>query len=275
MISGQTQIIAHIGVPTEGFISPMIYNPWFEAKGIDTVVIPFGCEEKDYHGFLKSVFRLRNIVGALITMPHKIETVKLVDQISTTAKICGACNAVRKHSDGKLIGDMFDGEGFTQGVLSMGRSIKGKNALVLGNGGAGSAIAASLAQKDLKKLGLFDIKTRASELLASKLRKYYPQLDIEPACKDPRGWDIIVNATPAGMKKNDPLPIDLNVISSSTLVGDAVLHKYETNFIRKAKQKGCPTQTGIQMLFHQIPSYLDFFGFPAATPEELRAVAKI
>ena len=124
MISGYTKIIAHIGLPTEGFISPMIYNPWFETKGIDTIVVPFGCEEKDYADFFKSVFRLRNIVGALITMPYKIRTLGLLDRTSITAQICGACNAVRRQPDGKLIGDMFDGEGFTRGVLTFGRSIR-------------------------------------------------------------------------------------------------------------------------------------------------------
>ena len=116
MITGRTRIIAHLGVPTESFKAPMIYNPWFEAKGIDAVVVPMGCEAEDYPDFLRLVFRLRNIAGALITMPHKVTTVGLLDEASITVKVCGACNAVKRDDAGRLIGDMFDGEGFLRGV---------------------------------------------------------------------------------------------------------------------------------------------------------------
>ena len=120
MISGTTKIIAHLGVPTESFRAPMIYNPYFEDRGIDAVVVPMGCEPEDYPNFLRLVFRLRNIAGALITMPHKATTVGLLDEASTTVKVCGACNAVRRDNEGRLIGDMFDGEGFVRGVLRTG-----------------------------------------------------------------------------------------------------------------------------------------------------------
>ncbi|MGR3448788.1 MAG: shikimate dehydrogenase family protein, partial [Paracoccus sp. (in: a-proteobacteria)] len=109
MISGHTKLIAHLGVPTESFKAPMIYNPWFEARGIDTVVVPMGCETADFPAFMPLLARLRNFVGALITMPHKVAVVDLLDQVSTAVRICGACNAVRRDEAGALIGDMFDG----------------------------------------------------------------------------------------------------------------------------------------------------------------------
>ena len=115
MISGKTKIIAHLGYPTESFKAPMIYNPYFEDRGIDAVVVPMGAKPENYSDVLKAVFSLSNIAGALITMPHKMTTVGLLDEVTTTVKIAGACNAVRRRSDGKLIGDMFDGEGFVRG----------------------------------------------------------------------------------------------------------------------------------------------------------------
>ena len=93
IISGHTRFIAHLGVPTESFKAPMIYNPWFEARGIDAVVVPMGCEADDFAAFLPLLFRMRNIAGALITMPHKVSVVGLLDETSTTVKVCGACNA--------------------------------------------------------------------------------------------------------------------------------------------------------------------------------------
>ena len=145
MISGHTKLIAHLGVPTESFKAPMIYNPWFEARGIDTVVVPMGCETADFPAFMPLLARLRNFAGALITMPHKVAVVDLLDQVSTAVRICGACNAVRRDEAGALIGDMFDGEGFVRGVLRKGRAVAGASVLVVGTGGVGSAIAASLA----------------------------------------------------------------------------------------------------------------------------------
>jgi shikimate dehydrogenase len=120
MINGDTEIIAHIGFPTHAFKAPMIYNPWFEKAGVNVIVVPMGCQAQDYPDFLRSVFKLSNIRGALITMPHKVTTTELVDEVLPTAAIAGSCNAVRLGPDGRLQGDMFDGEGFVRGVLRKG-----------------------------------------------------------------------------------------------------------------------------------------------------------
>src|SRR5438876_11570928 len=112
MIRGTTSLIAHIGYPTHAFEAPMIYNPYFEQAGIDAVVVPMGCQAEHYPDFLRAVFKLTNIRGALITMPHKVSTVGLLDEVSATVQIAGSCNAVRRNDDGRLVGDMFDGAGF-------------------------------------------------------------------------------------------------------------------------------------------------------------------
>src|SRR6266542_5597900 len=87
MISGKTTLIAHIGYPTEAFKAPLIYNPWFDAHGIDAVVVPMGVKAEDYPATLKALFTLTNIRGALVTMPHKVTTVSLADEVTTTAQI--------------------------------------------------------------------------------------------------------------------------------------------------------------------------------------------
>src|SRR5215469_13734276 len=156
MIDGRTRIIAHIGYPTETFKSSMIYNPFFEHREINASVVPMGCKSEDYAAFLKLVFKLSNVYGALITMPHKVTTLALVGEASVSAKIAGSCNAVRIDERGVMIGDMFDGEGFVRGVLRKGRRLAGASALVIGCGGVGSAISASLAKAGLSRLGLHD-----------------------------------------------------------------------------------------------------------------------
>ncbi|MBA4221544.1 MAG: shikimate dehydrogenase [Methylobacterium sp.] len=275
MISGTTKLIAHLGYPTESFKAPMIYNPYFEREGIDAVVIPMGCRAEDYPAFLKLVFRLSNAAGALVTMPHKVTTTGLVDILSPTAAIAGACNAVRREPGGRLAGDMFDGEGFVRGVLRKGRRIDGARALVVGSGGVGSAIAASLAKAGVAALGLFDSHGDAAERLGQRLTQHYPELRVTTGSTDPAGFDIVVNATPLGMKAGDPLPLDVTRIDASTFVGEVVMKQEITPFLAAARDRGCAIQVGTDMLFEQIPAYLEFFGLPSTTAEDLRSVARL
>jgi len=274
MVDGNTILIAHLGYPTSAFRAPLIYNPYFEKIGVNAIVVPMGIRPEGYSGFLSNLFRLTNIRGALVTMPHKTTTLTLMDEVSMTARIAGACNAILLREDGKLVGDMFDGEGFVRGMMRKGRDPAGARALVVGNGGVGSAIACSLAKAGVGALGLFDLNANATSSLVERLQGHYPKLEISPFSKDPGGYDIIVNATPIGMRDGDPLPIDVNGMSKSAFVGEVVMKQEVTPLLAAAAARGCETQSGIDMLFEQIPAYLEFFGFPATTPDELRAVAK-
>ena len=274
-INGQTQVIAHIGYPTHTFKSPMIYNPYFEDAAINALVVPFSSQATVYPDFLKNVFRCDNVIGALITMPHKVTTIGLVDRLTPTAQIAGSCNAVRRGSDGKLEGDMFDGEGFVRGVRRKGFVPEGKAALVVGCGGVGCAIAASLAAAGVARLALFDVNAEAAQALAGRLYAHYADLTVETGSNDPAGFDLVVNATPMGMYEGDPMPMDVERIAATTVVGDVVLQSEITVFLAAAQAKGCVIQVGTDMLFEQIPVYLEYFGLPTTTAEHLRQVARI
>lgn len=275
MITGNTELIAHIGFPTHAFKAPMIYNPYFDHAGIDAVVVPMGCKAEDYPAFLRSVFSLANIRGALITMPHKVTTAGLLDEVSPTAQIAGACNAVRRDADGKLVGDMFDGEGFVRGVQRKGLQLQGIRAVVVGCGGVGSAIAASLAAAGVGTLRLYDAYGPSMDGLAGRLRQHYPALVVETGSNDPADCDLVVNATPMGMNDGDPLPMDVSRIAPSAFVGEVVMKAETTAFLAAAQARGCRVQVGTDMLFEQIPAYLEFFGLPSTTPEVLRSVATL
>jgi len=275
MISGKTTVIAHLGYPTEAFKAPMIYNPWFDHAGIDAVVIPMGVKVDDYAAFLRPLFTMTNLRGALVTMPHKVSTVAMLDEVTPTARIAGACNAILKRPDGSLLGDMFDGAGFVRGVARKGKAVAGARALVVGAGGVGSAIAASLAAAGIAGIGLFDAHGTAADALGNRLKEHYPKLAVRTGSNDPEGYDVVVNATPLGMKPGDPLPVDVAKIAPSTFVGEVVMKEEYTPFLRAAMEKGCPIQVGTDMLFEQIPAYLEFFGFKSTTPEQLRELSQI
>ena len=275
LINGHTELIAHIGFPTHSFKAPMIYNPWFDKAGVNARVIPMGCKPEDFPVFLKAVFRLSNIRGALITMPHKVTTMGLLDEVLPSAAVAGACNAVRLSPDGKLQGDMFDGEGFVRGVLRKGVTLRGANVLVVGSGGVGSAIAASLAAAGVARMALFDVHAASAQDLGERLKKHYPNLQVQTGSNDPAGFDVVVNATPLGMNDGDPMPMDMSRVAPSTFVGEVVMKAEMTAFLKAAQARGCRFQIGTDMLFEQIPAYLEFFGLPSTTPEELRALATL
>lgn len=275
MISGKTKLIAHLGYPTESFRAPMIFNPYFEKHDIDAAVVPMGCKAENYAEFLKQVFRLSNIQGALVTMPHKVTTMTLLDEAMTTARVAGSCNAIRLSPDGRLIGDMFDGEGFVRGALRKGAVLDGARVLVVGAGGVGSAIAASLAAAAVRELSVFDNNAQTMNGLADRLRENYPDLIVNAGSKDPDGQDVVVNATPLGMHAGDPLPMDVDRIAPTAFVGEVVMKQEITPFLAAVQEKGCRFQVGTDMLFEQIPAYLEFFGFRTATADELRDVARI
>ena len=275
MIRGTTTLIAHIGYPTYAFKAPMIYNPYFESIGVDAVVMPIGIKTENFAAALRAIFTFTNIRGALITMPHKVTSCTLVDELSPTAQIAGACNAILLRPDGSLLGDMFDGVGFVRGVLRKCVKLEGARVLVVGCGGVGCAIAASLAAVDVAEIGLFDINAASADGLASRLCTHYAALKVTTGSNNPTGYDVVVNATPMGMNDGDELPIDVSRIAPTTFVGEVVMRKEMTAFLAAVKARGCPVQIGTDMLFEQIPAYLEFFGFPTTTPEALRLLARL
>jgi shikimate dehydrogenase len=275
MIRGTTALIAHIGFPTHTFKSPMIYNPYFEQAGIDAVVVPMACRPEHYANFLRAVFSLDNTRGALITMPHKISTLALLDDASPSVRIAGACNAVRREADGRLVGDMFDGEGFVRGMRRKGCRPEGCRVLIVGCGGVGSAIAASLAAAGVAAISLFDTHPGAAQALAVRLETHYPELTLRTDSNDPAGHSVVVNATPLGMNEGDAMPMDVSRIAADTFVGEVVLKTEMTAFLLAVQARGCHFQVGSDMLFEQIPAYLEFFDFPTTTAENLRSVARL
>ena len=275
MIRATTQLIAHIGFPTHTFKSPLIYNPYFEEAGIDVAVVPMGCREQHFADVLRAVFALTNICGALITMPHKVIAATLVDEPSLAVRLAGSCNAVRKMSDGRLQGDLFDGEGFVRAFRKNGASVEGARAFVAGAGGVGSAIASSLVANGVRSLMLWDTQRDRADAVASRIRALGSTIDVTTGESDPGDADLVINATPLGMEEHDPMPIDVGLIRQDAWVADVVLAPDVTPFLRAAGARGCRIQPAADMLFEQIPLYLAYFGLPVTTSEHLRRLARV
>jgi shikimate dehydrogenase len=273
-MDGNTVIIAHLGYPTASFTAPLIYNPFFAARGINAAVVTMGVTAEDFANLLRPLFKLTNIRGALVTMPHKISVVGLLDEVTPAVEISGSCNAVLKRDDGSLLGQIFDGESFITALTNGGFAVAGQRALIIGCGGMGSAIAASLASYRIGSLSLYDAKHRRASALKDRLLKHFPTLEIRTGCAEPEGHNLVVNASPLGLKDNDPLPLNTSHLSPTMMVSDLVLAQTMTPLLSAALAKGCHIQAGIDVLYEQIPAHLHFFGFPSATLTELRGIVR-
>ena len=143
--------------------------------------------------------------------------------------------------------------------------------LDLGTGSGAIALAIAHERRRARVLAT----DASADALAGRLRDNYPRMNVRTGSSDPTGYDVVVNATPLGMKPGDPLPVDVAKIAPNTFVGEVVMKEEYTPFLRAAMEKGCPIQVGTDMLFEQIPAYLEFFGFKSTTPEQLRELSQI
>jgi shikimate dehydrogenase len=193
-----------------------------------------------YESLFRALFQLTNLVGAVVTMPHKVSTVALLDEYTDAVRIAGSCNAVIRAPDGKLVGDMFDGAGFVRGLMRKSFVCKGASCLVVGAGGVGSAIAAALAQAGVASIACYDTNPSASEGLRKRLSQNYPDVQVEVRPPRPAGYDLAVNATPLGMSLGDPLPMDIADIGPTTFVGEVVMKQEITPLLHAARMRGLP-----------------------------------
>ena len=273
MIRGSTRLYPVIGSPVAQVRAPSVYNPYFERVGIDAVCVPIEVPEQHFQSFLRTLFAAPNVPGAMITVPHKRATVEAVDDYSTAVRIAGACNAVVRRPDGSLFGDLFDGAGFVRGLRRWGVDPKGTSCLIVGSGGVGAAIAAALAEAGAATIALHDVNADSVRSLAERIRRFFPDVNVKAGSSDPAGYQLVVNGTPLGMKPDDPLPVDVARLVSSTIVADAVMKVDMTPLLREASARGCRIQLGREMLFEQAPLYLELFGFGQVAAEDVRPEA--
>jgi shikimate dehydrogenase len=270
MVRGSTRLYPIIGFPVSQVRAPSVYNPYFERRGIDAIVVPIEVAPDVFPNYLQTLLTAQNIPGAMVTVPHKLATVNVLDDYSVAVRVAGACNAVVRRTDGTLYGDLFDGAGFVRGLRRWGVEPAGMRCLIVGTGGVGAAIAASLADEGVKSITLSDLRTESANALADRLKQFYRTCEVGVGPNDVAGYDLVVNGTPLGMKPDDPLPFELHNVSPSTLVADAVMKPDMTRLLREATARGCKIQLGREMLFEQAPLYLEFFGFGPISSEELR-----
>jgi shikimate dehydrogenase len=256
--SGATRVIFIVGDPIDQVKSPHGVTESLRGRRADAIVVPAHVKPADIDAFFALAQRMPNVDGIIVTVPHKFDAARLVAHLTPRARSIGAANVVRRAADGAWEGDMCDGEGYVTGLRKAGCEPKGRRALLVGAGGAGSAIAHALVDAGVASLALHEADVARRVVLAVKLRAYGP---VAPGIgsADPSGFDLVINATPMGMKPGDPLPIDASRLAASTFVGDVVTVPAVPPLIEAARARGCATMTGAGMFEAVRDCIIDFY----------------
>lgn len=269
MITHISKVIAQIGYMEHGFKAANICNSCFMSMNMNVMIAPFSCKPEHKSDFLKQLLMMNNVLGVLVSVPHKLTTFNLVDKCSRRARVAQACNVVRLLPNAQLEGDIFDGVGLVQALKRHGFIAKDKTALVIGCGSVGAAVAAALAEMGIGSLRLYDTDVDRVRALAWRLRRYFLGLKVVTGINDGYGMDLIVNATLIGMNENEAFPTAVARISPNAWVCEAILKSSQTPFLRAVKQVGCYTINAMETMIEQLPMYLDFFGLNIQNKEKI------
>lgn len=278
-IKGTTGLMGLIGSPVGHSGSPEMYNFSFRYHHLDYAYLAFDIKEDQVKEALDAV-RLFHMRGCNVTMPCKNEAARYMDELSPAARIIGAVNTI-VNENGRLIGHITDGTGFVRNLKEHGVEVKDKKMVVLGAGGAATAIQVQCALDGARAISIFnpnDPFLDRAKSTAEKLGKERPECRFQVFCLEDQEKlkaeiaeaDILVNGTLAGMKPHDdvsPVP-DTSVFRPGLVVADVVYNPEETKLLREAKEAGCKTVGGKGMLLWQgAAAYKLYTGLEMPTEE--------
>jgi shikimate dehydrogenase len=246
-LDGQTRLFPIIGDPIKYVESPMRLSQTFANRGLNAICIPLQVAEEDLQHVIAALALTPNVDGILVTMPHKFTAFAYCGTNSERAELLKVVSVIRRNPDGTWHGDMLDGLAFVKAQRNQGALVEGQRALLIGAGGAGSAIAAALLDSGVRELVVNDLKKSRVETLL-KLLSVVGEGRMTAGPPDPSGCDLVFNATALGMEDSDPLPIDTALLTSSMFVGDVVARHAATPLVSAAQAAGCKTANGGDMV---------------------------
>ncbi len=253
--SSLQQIYGVLGYPAKHSLSPLMHNAAFKALGINAEYKIFEKRPEELEDFLNSLFG-ENIRGLNVTIPYKETVLKYLKWQSPEVRFTGASNTIEVEDNNYLKGWNTDGIGFHRHLtVDLKFDITGKNVIILGAGGAAKAVTDQLARKKAGGISIYDIDKNKGLELANKLNKEFPECQaiyVDTVDElDIKNSDLLINATPIGMKENDPCLIDKSRIHNHLLVYDLIYNPAETKLLKMAKDKGARTSNGLGMLLYQ------------------------
>ncbi|OOG47570.1 shikimate dehydrogenase [Polaromonas sp. A23] len=268
-INGTTDVYLIPGDPVEQVRAPEVFNLIFRTLGINAVLVPVHVTAGDIEAFVRTAFLAKNIKGMFFAIPHKSLVMGLLSKCNDYGRVAGAVNGIRRNSQGELEGGLFDGKGFVLSLDYFGVAYAGKRVLILGAGGGASAIAASLAiagDSAPAEIALYDPVPGKAQQVALRIMAEAPDGALVAAVgsSDPAPFDLVINASPLGLRATDPLPCDVSRLAPHAAVLDILMKNQPTPLLRAVRARRLVAQPGFEMLIQQAPDYLDFFGYAEA-----------
>ena len=247
LVTGRSRLYAIIGDPIEQVKSPEVLNPLMAAAGKVGILVPVQLAPAQLAEGVRGLQAIGNLDGIIVTVPHKVRMLDLVDDVLVTGRRVGAINAVRRDPGGRWVGDNFDGKGFVAGLRRHGHDPRGKRTLLVGAGGAGSAVGFGLAEAGAGPITIFDVDRAKAERLARGIAAAFPAAGATVGAADATGCALLVNATPIGMAPGDPSPIDPAGFAPGMVAADVVILAHDTPLLAAARQRGCAVVGGRAM----------------------------
>jgi shikimate dehydrogenase len=268
MITGRTRVWVHVAHPSAHVKATQIVNQAFRDRGLDIVAVSIDVAPEEMPSLVRGLKGWRNLVGIGVTMPHKESIATICDEVVGLAKAMKAVNLIRRETDGRFIGTNNDGTGFLAGLRQTGFDLTGKRVLLVGTGGAGTAIAFNLAEAGVGALVLSNRTTARAEQVAARVTEAFPSASIAVGPPDPAGFDLVINATSLGMREGDELPLDVSRLSPEMIVADVIVTPARTKLLEAAERCGCRIQPGLPMLTCQIDEVIRFLQLDPQTEKE-------
>jgi shikimate dehydrogenase len=257
-IHGGTRLYATVGDPIEQVRSPQAASFELMQRGVPALQIPLHIPQAEFDVIFPQLLRLSNVDGYIITIPFKARALAYAQHVGAQAAALGVCNVLARRRDGSWAADMLDGLGCIRALSARGVALHGKRLMLVGLGGAGSAIAAALASQQPALLRITDLDTQRCERLQAVIAQISPATRVEIGPATTEGMDILLNATPLGMLQDGRLPIAERHLPHELVVFDAVVVPEITPLLALAQRCGCTTVRGVEMMQAQIPALVDF-----------------
>ena len=256
-LNGASRVHFIVGDPIAQVKSPAGVSQAFQDAGLNALCIPAHVAPADLAAWTAGVSRCQNVDGIIVTVPHKFAYFDLCATTSDRGAFLKSINTLRRNPDGSWHGDMFDGLGYVKALALKGCELKNKKALLVGAGGAGSAIAYALATGGVSELAIHDADTQRRDSLLQRLAAL-GACTVRAGSSDPTGFDVAINATPIGMKEGDPHPIDSSKFTPALFVGCVITAPAVPPMLLAARAAGCNTLTGAEM-FAQVKDLMVAF----------------
>lgn len=264
-LSGANDVYLVLGDSVEQNLFAEMFNLIFSGAGIDARLVSVPVVPENPGAFVTSALAAKNIKGFWVSHAQQSAVMAVLNTCNSLGRMVGGVNAIRRNDDDKFEGALFDGVGFVASLIYFGISYADKRVLILGAGGAASAIAASLARPEdavcAAEIAIYDANSAHALDVAQRIAAYTGTPVIAATSNDPAGFDLVVNASSLGMYADDPQPCDVRRMESHACVLDLVMQNQPTALLRAARARGLQAQPGFEMLVQQAHLFLDFFGF--------------